>query len=76
MTTAMLLSILISTGATHCRVRSSVSGPLSSRGTEQVREKDSPAVNVPVEEIVALGRGAEEWMKYTRYHFANDNRSC
>ena len=63
LTTAILLSILISTGASHCTVRSSVSGPPSSRVTEQVREKDSPAVGVPVEEIVTLGRGAGEWMK-------------
>ena len=63
MTTAILLSILISTGASHCTVRPSVSGPLSSRVTEQVREKVSPAVGVPVEEIVVLGRGAGEWMK-------------
>ena len=68
MTTAMLLSILISTGASHCTVRSSVSEPSSSRVTEQVREKVSPAVGVPVEEIVTLGRGAEEWMKYTSEH--------
>ena len=65
-TTAILLSILISTGASHCTVRSSVSGPPSSRVTEQVREKDSPAVEVPVEEIVSLGRRAEEWMKYAK----------
>ena len=63
MTTAILLSILISTGASHCTVRSSVSGSSSSRVTEQVREKVSPAVGVPVEEIVTLGRGAGEWMK-------------
>ena len=63
MNTALLLSILISTGASHCTVRSSVSGPSSSRVTEQVREKDFPAVGVPVEEIVTLGRGAGEWMK-------------
>ena len=60
LTTAMFLSILVSTGAFHCIVRSSVSKPPSSRVTEQVREKDSPAVGVPVEEIVTLGRGAEE----------------
>ena len=63
MTTAILLSILISTGASHCTVRSSVSEPPSSRVTEQVREKVSPAVGVPVEEIVTLGRGAGDWMK-------------
>ena len=66
LTTAMLVSILISTGASHCTIRSSVSGPSSSRVTEQVREKVSPAVGVPVEEIVTLGRGAEEWIKYAR----------
>ena len=71
MTTAILLSILISTGASHCTVRSSVSGPSSSRVTEQVREKVSPAVGVPVEEIVTLGRGAEEWMKYAKERFTN-----
>ena len=63
-TTAISLSTLISTGASHCTVRSSVSEPPSSRVTEQVREKGIPAVGVPVEEIVTLGRGAEEWMKY------------
>ena len=66
MTTAIFLTILISTGASHCTVRSSVSGPSSARVTEQVREKDSPAVKVPVEEIMTLGRGAEEWMKYAK----------
>ena len=71
LTTATLLSILISTGASHCTVRSSVSGPPSSTVTEQMREKDSPAVTVPDEEIVALGRGAEEWMKYARWCFTN-----
>ena len=79
MTTVILLSILISTGASHCTVRSSVSGPSSSRVTEQVRENDSPAViNVPVEEIVTLGRGAEEWMKYAKLQFTNaiSYRSC
>ena len=59
-----LVTTAISTGASHCIVRSSVSEPPSSRVTEQVREKGSPAVGVPVEEIVTLGRGAEEWMKY------------
>ena len=63
MTTAILLSILISTGASHCTVRSAVNGPPSSRVTEQVRAKVSPAVGVPVEEIVTLGRGAGEWIK-------------
>ena len=64
LTTAMLVSILISTGASHCTVRSSVSGPPSSRVTEQVREKDSPAVGVPPGgEILTLGGGAEEWME-------------
>ena len=57
-TIAILLSILISTGASHCTVRSSVSGPPSARVTEQVREKGSPVASVPVEEIVTLGRGA------------------
>ena len=64
LTTAMFLSILVSTGAFHCTIRSSVSTPPSSRVTEQVREKDSPAVGAPVEEIVTPGRGAEEWIKY------------
>ena len=51
-------------GAFHCTVRSSVSGPPSSRVTEQVREKVSPAVGVPPGgEISALGGGAEEWME-------------
>ena len=58
-TIAILLSILISTGGSHCTVRSSVSEPPSARVTEQVRVKGSPAVSVPVAEIVALGRGAE-----------------
>ena len=60
----MSLSILISTGASHCTIRSSVSGPSSSRVTEQVREKVSPAVGVPPGgEISTLGGGAEEWME-------------
>ena len=57
--TSISLSILVSTGASHCTIRSSVSEPPSARVTEQVREKGSPAVGVPVEEIVTLGRGAE-----------------
>ena len=36
-TTAILLSILISTGGSHCTVRSSVSEPPSARVTVQVR---------------------------------------
>ena len=63
LTTAMFMSILVSTGASHCTIKSSVSKPPSSRVTEQVREKDSPAVGAPVEEIVTPGRGAEEWIK-------------
>ena len=63
-TTWISLSMLISTGATHCTVRSSVSEPPSSRVTEQVREKDSPAVGVPPSgEILTLGGRAEEWME-------------
>ena len=60
---AILLFILILTGGSHCTVRSSVSESPSARVTVQVRVKGSPAVSVPVEEIVTLGRGAEEWMK-------------
>ena len=57
--TLMSLSILISTGASQCTSRSSVSEPPSARVTEQVREKDSPAVGVPPGgEIVAMGGGA------------------
>ena len=66
--TSISLSILISRGHSHCTVRSSVSEPPSSRVTEQVREKGSPAVSFSVVEIVTLGSGAEEWMKYTKYH--------
>ena len=62
--TRMLLSILISTGASHCTIRSSVSEPPSSRVTEQVREKGSPAVGVPTGgEILTVGGGAEECME-------------
>ena len=63
-TTWITLSILISIGASHCTVRSSVSGPPSFRVTEQVRERVSPAVGVPPGgEISTLGGGAEEWME-------------
>ena len=63
-TTWISLSILISTGASHCTIKSSVSEPPSSRVTEQVREKGSPAVGFPpCGEILTMGGGAEEWME-------------
>ena len=58
------LSVLISTGASHCTIKSSVSKPPSSRVTEQVREKGSPAVGVPSGGgILTMGGGAGEWME-------------
>ena len=61
---SLFLRIVIPTGVTHCTVKSSVSEPPSARVTVQMKENGFPAVSVPVEEIVTLGRGAEEWMKY------------
>ena len=62
--TWMSLSVLMSTGASHCTIRSSISEPPSPSVTEQVREKDSPAVGVPsIGEMLTLGGGAEERMK-------------
>ena len=64
MITWMSLSMLISTGASHCTIRSSVSEPPSPSLTEQVREKDSPAVGGPSGgEILTVGGGAEERME-------------
>ena len=62
--TWMSLFTLISTGASQCTFKSSVSGPPSSSVTEQVREKDSPTVGVPSGgEMLTLGGGAEERME-------------
>ena len=61
--TWMSLSTLISTGASHCTIRSSVSGPPSPSVTEQVREKNSPTVGVSSGgEMLTVGGGAEEKM--------------
>ena len=62
--TWMSLAGLISTGASQCTIKSSVSGPPSSSVTEQVREKDSPAVGVPSGgEMLTVVGGAEEKME-------------
>ena len=59
----MSLSILISTGASHCTMTSSIS-ELSSSVTEQVREKNSPTVGVSSGgEMLTVGGRAEERME-------------
>ena len=52
---SLSVSTLIPSGVTHCTVKSSVSEPLSSRVTVQMKENSFPAVREPVLEIATLG---------------------
>ena len=54
----MLLLIIAPSGPVHC---TSNSKSPTVRKIVHVREKGSPAVGVPGEEIVALGGGTEGW---------------